>query len=73
MVNILRHKTLVLKVLPKQKVTATIDGHLLESVDQEIEKYRFRNRSHALEYALAKLIENEEGGIKSDTRRKNSH
>ena len=53
----------------KQKFTATIDRRLLECVDQEIEQYRVRNRSHALEYALAKLIENEEGGIQSDTRK----
>lgn len=45
--------------MPKQKVTATIEGRLLEWVDHEIEKFRFRNRSHALEYALAKLIETE--------------
>ena len=45
--------------MPKQKVTVTIEKRLLEWVDQEIEKFRFRNRSHALEYALAKLIENE--------------
>jgi len=45
--------------MPKQKVTVTIEKRLLEWVDTEVEKFRFRNRSHALEYALAKLMESE--------------
>lgn len=45
--------------MPKQKVTVTIEKRLLEWVDKEIAKFRFRNRSHALEYALAKLMETE--------------
>jgi len=45
--------------MPKQKVTVTVERRLLEWVDVEVEKFRFRNRSHALEYALAKLIEAE--------------
>ena len=45
--------------MPKQKVTVTIERRLLEWVEVEVEKFRFRNRSHALEYALAKLIEAE--------------
>jgi Arc/MetJ-type ribon-helix-helix transcriptional regulator len=45
--------------MPKQKVTVTIEKRLLEWVDKEILKFRFRNRSHALEYALAKLMETE--------------
>ena len=43
----------------KQKVTVTIEKKLLEWADQEVVSLRFRNRSHALEYALAKLIESE--------------
>jgi Arc/MetJ-type ribon-helix-helix transcriptional regulator len=48
--------------MPKQKVTVTIEKHLLEWVDREVEKFRFRNRSHGLEYALAKLMEAEKKG-----------
>ena len=41
------------------KVTATIDTELVKWLDAEVEKRRFRNRSHAIEYAVAKLKENE--------------
>lgn len=42
------------------KVTATIDKELIQWIDQEVEKRRFRNRSHAIEYAIAKLKEKKE-------------
>jgi Arc/MetJ-type ribon-helix-helix transcriptional regulator len=45
--------------LPRQKVTITVEKRLLEWIDKEVEKFRFRNRSHAFEYAIAKLIESE--------------
>jgi Arc/MetJ-type ribon-helix-helix transcriptional regulator len=45
--------------MPKQKVTVTIEKRLLEWVDREIQSLRFHNRSHAFEYALAKLMEAE--------------
>ena len=41
------------------KVTATIDSELINWVDKKVEKRRFRNRSHAIEYAIAKLKESE--------------
>ena len=37
------------------KVTATIDNELVEWLDKEVEKRRFRNRSHGIEYAIAQL------------------
>jgi len=40
---------------PKKRVYATIREDLVEWMDQEIEKLRFASRSHALEYALARL------------------
>jgi Arc/MetJ-type ribon-helix-helix transcriptional regulator len=45
--------------MPKQKVTITIERRLLDWTDGQVKSFRFRNRSHAFEYALAKLIENE--------------
>ncbi|MDH5783650.1 MAG: ribbon-helix-helix domain-containing protein [Candidatus Bathyarchaeota archaeon] len=45
--------------MPRMKVTATIDDELIKWLDGEVEKRRFRNRSHALEYAVAKLKESE--------------
>ena len=45
--------------MPKEKVTVTIERRLLDWADKKVERFRFRNRSHALEYALAKLMEAE--------------
>jgi len=45
--------------MPKQKVTITIEKRLLDWTDKQITSVRFRNRSHAFEYALTKLIESE--------------
>ncbi|MCS7124515.1 MAG: ribbon-helix-helix domain-containing protein [Candidatus Bathyarchaeota archaeon] len=45
--------------MPKEKVTITVEKRLLEWIDRQIENFRFRNRSHAFEYAIAKLIETE--------------
>lgn len=39
------------------KVTVTVDKELVEWIDQQVEKRRFRNRSHGIEYAIAKLKE----------------
>jgi len=41
------------------RVFATIREDVLKWVDQQVENTRFRNRSHALEYALIKLMETE--------------
>jgi len=45
---------------PKKRVYATIREDLVEWMDREIEKLRFASRSHAIEYALAKLKEEKE-------------
>ena len=42
------------------KVTATIDNELIEWIDKEVESRRFRNRSHAIEYAIAELKQKKE-------------
>jgi Arc/MetJ-type ribon-helix-helix transcriptional regulator len=41
------------------KVTATIDQELIDWIDKEVESRKYRNRSHAIEYAIAKLKESE--------------
>lgn len=48
-----------METVPKQKVTVTIEKRLLEWSDKQVTTFRFRNRSHAFEYALAKLMEAE--------------
>jgi metal-responsive CopG/Arc/MetJ family transcriptional regulator len=39
--------------MPKTKVALTLDAELLEQVDELVAKQRFRNRSQAVEAALA--------------------
>lgn len=39
--------------MPKTKVALTLDSGLLEQVDALVERRRFRNRSQAVETALA--------------------
>jgi Arc/MetJ-type ribon-helix-helix transcriptional regulator len=45
--------------MPKEKITITVDKRLVDWIDQQVESFRFRNRSHGFEYATAKLIERE--------------
>ena len=39
----------------RAKVSATIDRRLVQWVDEQVGTKRFRNRSHAIEWALAKV------------------
>lgn len=41
----------------RQRVFCTLKQDLVTWIDQEVAKTRFRNRSHAIEYALIKLRE----------------
>jgi len=41
----------------KNKISISVDGETLEKIDESIIKRKFRNRSHAFEYALNKLFE----------------
>jgi Arc/MetJ-type ribon-helix-helix transcriptional regulator len=43
----------------KQKTSIALDTELLKWIDQEIKTKRFANRTHAIEYALQKLRENQ--------------
>lgn len=43
--------------MPKTKVALTIDSALLERVDSLVEHRRFRNRSQAIEAAVAEKLE----------------
>lgn len=45
--------------MPKKRVYATIREDLVKWIDQEVKKLRFANRSHAIEYAVSKLKEDE--------------
>ncbi len=43
----------------RKKVSATIDEELIDWVDEKVKDKIFRNRSHAIEFALSKLKEAE--------------
>lgn len=43
--------------MPKTKVALTLDSTLLERVDELVDRRRFRNRSQAVEAALADKLE----------------
>jgi len=45
--------------MPKKRVYATIRENLVEWIDEQVKNLRFANRSHAIEYAIAKLIGSE--------------
>ena len=45
--------------MPKIRVYVTIREDLVKWIDEQVQKLRFANRSHAIEYAIAKLIESE--------------
>ena len=42
--------------MPKTKVALTLDAELLERVDELVAQQRFRNRSQAIEAALADKV-----------------
>jgi Arc/MetJ-type ribon-helix-helix transcriptional regulator len=43
--------------MKRQRVFATVREDVLKWVQKEVETGRFRNRSHAIEYALLQLME----------------
>ena len=50
----MKHRTLA--AMPKAKVALTIDAELLHQVDALVSARRFRNRSQAVESALAEKL-----------------
>ena len=42
--------------MPKAKVALTLDAELLERVDELVARHRFKNRSQAVESALAEKL-----------------
>jgi len=49
----MNHHTL----MPKTKVALTLDSELLDRLDELVERKRFRNRSQAIELALAEKLQ----------------
>jgi len=44
----------------KNKISISVDEEILEKIDENVESKRFRNRSHAFEYSLKKILEGED-------------
>ncbi|MBI2108160.1 hypothetical protein HYU10_04790 [Candidatus Woesearchaeota archaeon] len=45
----------------KAKISITMDMETVEDINNEVASGRFRNRSHAVEFALKQLLEDEDG------------
>ena len=45
--------------MPRIRVFATISPDIVQWIDGQVDRARFRNRSHAIEYALIMLMESE--------------
>jgi Arc/MetJ-type ribon-helix-helix transcriptional regulator len=45
--------------MPRVRVFATISPDIVQWIDEQVDRARFRNRSHAIEYALIMLMESE--------------
>jgi len=46
----------------KQKLSITIDEEKILLIDEILKKGHFRNKSHIMEFALNKFLEQEHGG-----------
>ena len=46
-----------IRIKMKEKISISVDGKTLDILDESVLKRRFRNRSHAFEYALIKILE----------------
>jgi Arc/MetJ-type ribon-helix-helix transcriptional regulator len=46
----------------KQKLSITIDEEKVAKVNEILKKGLFRNKSHILEYALIRFLEEKQGG-----------
>ena len=49
--------------MAKVRLQVTVREDIVKWIDQEIEKLRFANRSHAIEYALLQLMEKKAQGM----------
>ena len=45
----------------KQKLSITLDEELVQETVRALSDGRFRNKSHVIEYALKKLLEEQDG------------
>jgi Arc/MetJ-type ribon-helix-helix transcriptional regulator len=45
--------------MPRVRVFCTLREDVIQWIDEQVDRARFRNRSHAIEYALIMLMENE--------------
>ncbi len=46
----------------KQKISVTIDEETIKMIEETIKEGTFRNKSHAVEFSLNKLMKERSGG-----------
>ena len=50
---------MIMESMVKKRIAITVSEDLLKWVDRKVKDTTFANRSHAIEHALTKLIDNE--------------
>lgn len=45
----------------KQKLSITVDETVIKEIDESLSSGKYRNRSHVIEYAVKKLLEEKDG------------
>ncbi|MGV8142760.1 MAG: hypothetical protein ACP5NS_03945 [Candidatus Pacearchaeota archaeon] len=45
----------------KEKISIAVDAQTLDSIDESVRNGKFRNRSHAFEFSIKKIIGGENG------------
>jgi len=45
----------------KQKLSITVDEAVIKEIDESLSSGKYRNRSHVIEYAVKKLLEEKDG------------
>jgi len=50
---------MIMESMVKKRIAVTVSEDLLKWIDRKVKDTTFANRSHAIEHALTKLIENE--------------
>ena len=48
--------------MTKQKISVTVDEKTIKKIEKTIKEGTFRNKSHAVEFSLNKILRNKEKG-----------
>ena len=56
----------------KLKMSITLDNETLKLIEEQVNSQRFRNKSHAIEFAVRKLLEQKIGEAKGTAKSQKS-